>query len=55
MVSGYALSNRAMTEYRRVRTSFYQAAKPPASTLLAFEGLPSSDAVFGLDVVAAID
>ena len=55
MASGYALSIRAMAEYRRVRSSFYNAAKPPASTLLTFEGLPSSDAIFGLDVVAAIE
>lgn len=54
MAHGYALSNRAMAEYRRVRGGFYSGKMPPASTLLNFEGLPSSDAVFGLDVIAAI-
>lgn len=54
MAHGYALSNKAMTEYRRVRGDFYTKAHPPASTLLVFEGLPSSDAVFGLDVIAAL-
>jgi enamine deaminase RidA (YjgF/YER057c/UK114 family) len=54
MAHGYALSNRSIAEYRKVRGAFYSAKMPPASTLLAFEGLPSSDAVFGLDVIAAI-
>jgi enamine deaminase RidA (YjgF/YER057c/UK114 family) len=54
MAHGYALSNKAMAEYRRVRGDFYDKAHPPASTLLVFEGLPSSDAVFGLDVIAAL-
>ena len=54
MAHGYALSNKAMAEYRKVRGEFYDKAHPPASTLLNFEGLPSSDAVFGLDVIAAI-
>lgn len=54
MAHGYALSSRAMAEYRKVRGEFYDKAHPPASTLLVFEGLPSSDAVFGLDVIAVL-
>jgi enamine deaminase RidA (YjgF/YER057c/UK114 family) len=40
---------------RAIRKSFYSANNPPASTLLPFEGLPSLDAAFGLDVVAVLD
>ena len=32
-------------------SSSYNGKKPPASTLLIFEGLPSLDALFGLEVV----
>jgi enamine deaminase RidA (YjgF/YER057c/UK114 family) len=42
-----------MTEkVRAVRARFYNAETPPASTLLPFEGLPSLDATFGVDVIA---
>ena len=34
---------------------FYSRTHPPASTLLPFEGLPSLDATFGVDVVAVPD
>jgi len=54
MAHGYALSNRAMEGYRKVRGGFYDMKRPPASTLLVFEGLPSADAKFGLDVIAAL-
>ena len=37
---------------RAIRFEFYDKSKPPASTLLLFEGLPSLDASFGVDVVA---
>jgi enamine deaminase RidA (YjgF/YER057c/UK114 family) len=40
---------------RAVRSGFYNSSKPPASTLLPFEGLPSLDASFGVDVVAIPD
>lgn len=54
MAHGYALSNKAMEGYRGVRMEFYDKAHPPASTLLVFEGLTSSEAKFGLDVIAAV-
>jgi hypothetical protein len=38
-----------------VRAGYYSATNPPASTLLPFEGLPSLDASFGVDVVAVTD
>jgi len=37
---------------RTVRANYYNKANPPASTLLPFEGLPSLDAAFGVDVIA---
>ena len=47
------VTSTAMTEkVRAVRATFYNAAAPPASTLLPFEGLPSLDATFGVDVIA---
>ncbi len=47
------LTSRSMGDtVRAVRSSFYNSARPPASTLLPFEGLPSLDASFGVDVVA---
>ena len=45
----YPLSPSLATEVRKVRTDFFQA---PAATTLLFEGLPSMDAGFGVDVVA---
>ncbi len=39
---------------RRVRFEFYSQANPPAATLLLFEGLPSLDASFAVDVIATV-
>lgn len=47
----YPLSNSAAESVRKVRWEFYDAKKPPASTLLVFEGLPSLDALLGMEVV----
>ena len=44
-------SNAAAESVRKVRFEFYDAKKPPASTLLVFEGLPSLDALLGMEVV----
>lgn len=50
------LTSRSMADkVRAVRATFYNNAQPPASTLLPFEGLPSLDASFGVDVVAVPD
>ncbi len=48
----YSLSNATTEKFRKVRADYYEKDKPPASTLLIFEGLPSLDATFGLDVIA---
>jgi enamine deaminase RidA (YjgF/YER057c/UK114 family) len=48
----YPLSGSIAEEVRKVRFEFYDPARPPASTLLPFEGLPSMDASFAVDAVA---
>jgi enamine deaminase RidA (YjgF/YER057c/UK114 family) len=48
----YPLSGGIAEQVRRVRFEFYDKARPPASTLLEFQGLPSMDAGFAVDVVA---
>lgn len=45
----YPLSPSLAAEVRKVRTDFFRA---PAATTLLFEGLPSMDAGFGVDVIA---
>jgi enamine deaminase RidA (YjgF/YER057c/UK114 family) len=50
----YVTSMSIADRIRAVRKTFYSAANPPASTLLPFEGLPSLDASFGVDVVAIL-
>ena len=47
----YLTSMTLADKVRAVRKGFYNADMPPASTLLPFEGLPSLDATFGIDVV----
>ena len=51
----YLTSGRLLTKLRAVRAGFYNATHPPATTLLAFEGLPSLDAQMGLEVVAVAE
>jgi len=46
----YPLSGSASEAVRKVRFEFYDSKKPPASTLLVFEGLPSLDALLGMEV-----
>ena len=56
VMSHLYLTSGAMTsKVRTVRAGFYSGANPPASTMLPFEGLPSLDASFGVDVVAVPD
>jgi len=50
--SVYPISAAAAAKVRAIRFEFYDKAKPPASTLLLFEALPSLDASVGIDVVA---
>ena len=51
----YPLSSGIAAQVRKVRAGFFDAAAPPAGSLLLFEGLPSMDAGFAVDVVATRD
>jgi enamine deaminase RidA (YjgF/YER057c/UK114 family) len=51
----YLTSGALTAKVRAVRAGFYSGADPPASTMLPFEGLPSLDSSFGVDVVAVPD
>lgn len=50
----YSLSRTATDKIRAVRFDYYDKANPPASTLMQFEGLPSLDASFALEVIAGL-
>ena len=52
MLNTYPLSPQLADLVRKVRFEFLDQARPPASTMLPFEGLPSMDAAFGLEAVA---
>jgi len=49
----YPLSMGIANQVRKLEAGFFDAARPPAGSLLIFEGLPSLDAGFAVDVVAA--
>jgi enamine deaminase RidA (YjgF/YER057c/UK114 family) len=51
----YALSSGIASQVRKIRLEFFDAARPPAGALLLWEGLPSMDAGFAVDAVAAKD
>ena len=51
----YVTSSRLNDRVRAVRARYYNNEHPPASTMLPFEGLPSLDAPFGVDVIAVPD
>ncbi|MFB3827267.1 MAG: Rid family hydrolase [Bryobacteraceae bacterium] len=48
----YPLSPSLAAQVLRVRADFFDAARPPAGTMLPFEGLPAMDAGFAVDAVA---
>lgn len=50
----YSLSQTATDRIRAVRMDYYDKAAPPASTLMQFEGLPSLDASFAVEVIAGL-
>jgi len=50
----YPLHPQIGDRARKIRTEFYSRSRPPGSTMLPFEGLPSMDASFGVDVVAVV-
>ena len=51
----YPLAPSLAKQVRKVRSEFFDAAHPPAGTLLVFEGLPPMEAGFAVDVVAVKD
>jgi enamine deaminase RidA (YjgF/YER057c/UK114 family) len=55
MASIYPLSGGLSGLIRKVRAEFYDMSRPPASTMLPFEGLPALDASLALDVIAVPD
>lgn len=50
----YPLSRTVTEKVRSIRFEYYDRANPPASTVLNFEGLPSLDATFSLEVIAGV-
>jgi enamine deaminase RidA (YjgF/YER057c/UK114 family) len=48
----YPLAAGIAAQVRQVRGEFFDGAQPPGSSLLLFEGLPSMNAGFAMDVVA---
>jgi enamine deaminase RidA (YjgF/YER057c/UK114 family) len=54
MSNFYPLSDSIGGLIRKVRFEFYDKTKPPASTMLPFQGLPALDASFAMDVVAVL-
>ena len=49
----YPLSGGIAAQVRKIRAEFFDPARPPAGTMLLFESLPSMDAGFAVDVIAA--
>lgn len=54
MASSYPLHPTIAEQVKRIRTEFYSQEQPPGSTMLPFEGLPSIDGSFGIEVVAVL-
>lgn len=50
----YPVSPSIAEQVRRVRFEFFDKSKPPASTLLPFDGLPAMEAGFAIDVMAVL-
>lgn len=48
----YLTSSGLMAQVRKVKAGYYSSTHPPAATMLPFEGLPSLDAMFGVDLIA---
>jgi enamine deaminase RidA (YjgF/YER057c/UK114 family) len=51
----YPLSSGIAEQVRKVRSKFFDDARPPAGSLVLFEGLPSMEAGFAVDLVAVKD
>jgi enamine deaminase RidA (YjgF/YER057c/UK114 family) len=54
VASVYPLSRSIADLVRKVRPESLSAERPPAGTMLPFQGLPSLDASFALDVIAVV-
>ncbi|MBK5290749.1 MAG: hypothetical protein JJE04_03510 [Acidobacteriia bacterium] len=50
----YPLTGAIQQKVRSIRFEFYDKSRPPASTMILFQGLPSLDASFGVDVIAVV-
>jgi enamine deaminase RidA (YjgF/YER057c/UK114 family) len=50
----YSLSHSAADLARKAGAGFFDRARPPAVTALPFEGLPSMDASFAVDVIVLL-
>ncbi|MGH9631577.1 MAG: Rid family hydrolase [Bryobacteraceae bacterium] len=50
----YPLTGRTADQVRKIRFEFLDKERPPASTLVLFQGLPSLDASFAIDAVAVV-
>ncbi len=48
----YPLAPAIAAQVAKIRGEFFDSAQPPASSVLVFEGLPSMNAGFAMDVVA---
>lgn len=51
--STYPLTRPLEEKVRALQQEFFDRSKPPAGTMLLFEGLPSLDATMAIDVIAA--
>jgi enamine deaminase RidA (YjgF/YER057c/UK114 family) len=51
----YPMTKGIADKTRAIRFDYYDRARPPASTLLLFEGLPSLDATVAVEVAAAVN
>jgi enamine deaminase RidA (YjgF/YER057c/UK114 family) len=51
----YPLTRPTQDLVSKLRFEFYDRTKPPASTMVLFEGLPSLDAYFGVEVIAVAE
>jgi enamine deaminase RidA (YjgF/YER057c/UK114 family) len=49
----YPLTRPVAQKVETIRFEFYDRSRPPAGTLLLFEGLPSLDATAAMDILAA--
>lgn len=50
----YPVSPAGSDLARKIRFEFYDRSRPPASTMLVFEGLPGEGASFAIDIVAPV-